>query len=79
MGDRKILLDDGKYYSSRTLKKVNDIINYEPNEEEKNDEIEFNKQVKKRKINKVLKKEGLDETNIINTKRQTKTKTILNL
>ena len=71
MGDRKILLDNGKYYSTRTLKKVNDIITYEPpnKEELDKDEKEFNKQTNKRNLDKILKKEGLENNTILETKR----------
>lgn len=69
-------MDDGKYYSSRSLRNVKDIVNYVPPPESVEQEKEFNQQQQKRKVNRVLRKEGLDETNIITTTRTRKPKQI---
>jgi ribosomal protein L21E len=76
---RKILLSNGKYYSSRTLKKVSNIVNYTPPIFNDKEEIEFNKMRKQIDKTKTLKKEGLKEENIIENKRIRKPKNIIDV
>jgi len=70
---RKILLDNDKYYSARTLKKVDDIVYYEPPKLQHSAERkEYEAEKKQRDAEKIMVKEGLDRANIINTKRVVK-------
>jgi len=77
---RKLLLSNAKYYSGRTLKKVDNIINYTPpiifNDEEEKQFIKERKQINKTKS---LNKEGLGEENILETKRIRKPKIIIDV
>jgi hypothetical protein len=59
----KYLLSNGKLYSSNKIRKVNDIVEYKPENEE---EFIKNKETKKLKnVDKLLKRQGLKKSNII--------------
>jgi putative transposase len=78
-GDKKVLLSNGKYYTKRNLRKVENIVDYEPNQQDLQDKENFNKSKQQKDLKKILKKEGLDNNIIINEKRNIKKRNILNL
>jgi len=76
----KYLLDNGKIYTSKNLKKVSDIVEYIPkNEIDEQEEIAHKELQKNKKIDKELKLVGIDKENIIEGKRIKKKKEKLNL
>lgn len=78
-GDKKVLLSNGKYYTKRNLKKVDNIVDYEPDTEDIKDNEDFLTSKKQKDLNKILKKEGLENNKIFTEKRHIKKRDILNL
>jgi len=77
--DKKYLLDNDKYYSPRTLKLENEIVKYQPTQEEVKEEEEFKTFHKEKNLNKELRAEGLDKNNVVEGKRVRKKEIVHNV
>ena len=73
-GTTQYLLSDGKYYTGKNLIKVNDIIYYEPDDINSEEEKEFIETKKIINLDKNLKKAGVSLENIQEGKREKKKK-----
>jgi hypothetical protein len=71
-GTKKYLLSNNKSYTGKNLIKVNDIILYEPEEINNQEEQEFKETKKAIDLDKSLKKVGMIDSNIVEGKRNRK-------
>jgi hypothetical protein len=78
IGTGKYRLDSGKIYTAKNLRKVSDIVEYHPNDNNEQ-EKEHNETQKIKKINKILKKVGINNDLIVEGKRTRKKKDVLDL
>jgi hypothetical protein len=80
IGTGKYRLDNDKIYTAKNLKKVSDIIEYNPDKNDNNEqEIEHKELQNVKKLNKTLKQVGIDKDNVLESKRIKKKKKILDL
>jgi hypothetical protein len=79
LGRLKYHLNNDKIYSAKDLSKVSDIILYNPEEVDNNDEIKFHENKKEIDLNKKLFKLGISNNNLINEKRERKKRDVLDL
>ena len=75
-GTNKYLLSNDKSYTGKNLIRINDIILYEPDKINNDEEIEFNENKKAIDLNKKLHKEGLSKNNILDNKRIVRKRTL---
>ena len=71
-GTKKYLLSNNKSYTGKNLIKVNDIILYEPEEINNQEEQEFKETKKAIDLDESLKKVGMIDSNIVEGKRNRK-------
>ena len=72
-------MNNDKIYSAKDLTKVSDIILYNPEDVDNNEEIEFQENKKVIDLNKQLKKVGINQDNIVVEPRLRKARKILDL
>lgn len=75
----KYLLDDGKYYTANKLKKVSEILEYNRNVEDNDEEEIHNRTQRSKRINRKLKQVGIDPNLILQNKRTRKRKNIFDI
>eukprot|EP01038_Epipyxis_sp_PR26KG_P013573 gene13573-18215_t len=79
LGSGKYRLENDKIYVAKNLKKVSDIIEYNPDKIINEQETEHENLKQSKKVNKILKKVGIDTNLVIETKRISKKKEKLDL
>ena len=78
-GRLKYHLNNDKIYRAKDIAKVSDIILFQPEDVDNNEEKEFVENKKVINLNKQLKKVGINQANIVNEPRERKARQILDL